>query len=479
MVKSIIKRIIIVVGIVLCLSYISSLIGFIPFNVYASEDIPFRFGIYNTSGSPTIVSEKDGVSSNIFVDDTQNPLSTFNYYLFGVDTSTCENDFCDLTSDPVRRYYSLNNLYNRITYNYPYQGTTSVTYFGSFNFTFYRQFQLKDSSHYKIYYAINKSSNDIRFNESGLVDLNGLNATIGTGTSEYNLLPYVDNLEVVYHIFHDKINSQSNWAYVSLDFDTPSSFTSNFNGDVYLSSVLYSINAPDAGYSNIAYPFNSLFYFPSQKGNSVNTQNFLFVIENGDVYYTGVDCNEESNSCHSGSAYSGNMDYTNYEDVEVINSIPVCVDTDIICHIKRVFSMIEKLFTRFGNFFRDLFDDSITWDLDTNSDMTPISNLLTMPITLINAFITGFDSTCSPYTLGTLYNYTFTLPCIDLTDYLGSTLWIIIDGLCSLFMLFNIARLIITFFDKSTSLDDMFGLMYHVHDYNVRESDDIANGVVR
>lgn len=99
--------------------------------------------------------------------------------------------------------------------------------------------------------------------------------------------------------------------------------------------------------------------------------------------------------------------------------------------------------------------NSLFQELDVSSD-TPISDLLTMPITLVQAYMNGVGGSCSAVNLGSLYGTNLIIPCIDLEARLGSGLWNLIDVLFSLFMIYNIAMLIINIFDKVTSLDDTF-----------------------
>lgn len=103
-------------------------------------------------------------------------------------------------------------------------------------------------------------------------------------------------------------------------------------------------------------------------------------------------------------------------------------------------------------------------DIQDMDDMvasdTPITDLITMPLTLINAYINGIGATCSPVNLGNLYGTTLTLPCINLEQRLGSNLWGIIDALFSLFMCYNIGMLFVSAFDGITSLRDDFEGLY-------------------
>lgn len=102
---------------------------------------------------------------------------------------------------------------------------------------------------------------------------------------------------------------------------------------------------------------------------------------------------------------------------------------------------------------------------DFEESNTPISDLLLMPITLYSAFITGISASCSPVSLGSLYDTPITLPCINLEDILGSSLWSLIDLLFSFFMFYNISQLIISAFNNLTSLKDDFNLLFAKH-YN-------------
>ena len=103
-------------------------------------------------------------------------------------------------------------------------------------------------------------------------------------------------------------------------------------------------------------------------------------------------------------------------------------------------------------------------DINDMNDMvasdTPISDLITLPITLINAYINGVNSSCSPVNLGNLYGTDLILPCINLEQRLGSNLWHIIDAFFSIFMCYNIGMLFVSAFDGITSLRDDFEGLY-------------------
>ena len=100
---------------------------------------------------------------------------------------------------------------------------------------------------------------------------------------------------------------------------------------------------------------------------------------------------------------------------------------------------------------------------DLESDLisdTPITDLITLPITLLNSYLTGFSGSCSTVNLGNLYGTDLTLPCLNLEQRLGSNLWTIIDGLFSIFMIYNIGMLMIQAFEGFTSLRDDYEGLY-------------------
>lgn len=97
---------------------------------------------------------------------------------------------------------------------------------------------------------------------------------------------------------------------------------------------------------------------------------------------------------------------------------------------------------------------------DLQESNSPVSDLLTLPITLLQAYLSGFDSSCSTFNLGSLYGTDLILPCIDIPRYIGSTLWSMIDALCCIYMIYNIAMLFVSIYEQFTSLDDSFQLLY-------------------
>lgn len=106
-------------------------------------------------------------------------------------------------------------------------------------------------------------------------------------------------------------------------------------------------------------------------------------------------------------------------------------------------------------------DTNSFWnDMQQDYSSTPVSDLLLMPITLLNAYYNGFNSSCSPYSFGSLYGTELKFPCINLESYLGSTLFNIIDSLCVFGIIYAIGMLCVWFWDSLTSLRDTFDSLY-------------------
>lgn len=98
-------------------------------------------------------------------------------------------------------------------------------------------------------------------------------------------------------------------------------------------------------------------------------------------------------------------------------------------------------------------------DLQVSSN-TPISDLITMPLTILNTLVQTLDGSCSNYTIPFFYNNTITFPCFTISDYLGSTVTNYIDLFICFYMCYNIGMLVISVFEDITSLRDIYDSMY-------------------
>ena len=87
-----------------------------------------------------------------------------------------------------------------------------------------------------------------------------------------------------------------------------------------------------------------------------------------------------------------------------------------------------------------------------NATNGTITNLLTLPISLLQNILNGIQTTCSSFSLGTLFGTELTFPCINLSDLIGITLFNVIDLLFSGFMILNISKKLIKIFNDFTNL---------------------------
>lgn len=97
----------------------------------------------------------------------------------------------------------------------------------------------------------------------------------------------------------------------------------------------------------------------------------------------------------------------------------------------------------------------ISWAPDT-----PVSNLVLMPLNLLNRIVTAFSGSCSPYNLTFFDNTSLTFPCFNGETYFGADLWATIDSLMCLFMIYEIGMFAVSAFEDFTSLRDTYDKLY-------------------
>lgn len=81
-----------------------------------------------------------------------------------------------------------------------------------------------------------------------------------------------------------------------------------------------------------------------------------------------------------------------------------------------------------------------------------ITNLITLPIRLFTNILNSINGTCTTFTLGDLMGTNLTLPCINIANYLGSTIWNVIDILISGLFVRSIAKKMIKVFENFSSM---------------------------
>lgn len=97
----------------------------------------------------------------------------------------------------------------------------------------------------------------------------------------------------------------------------------------------------------------------------------------------------------------------------------------------------------------------------TSISDTPITDLLTLPVTLLQKLYNSLSGSCSTYSIPFgfgLTDYTLNLPCLNLghEKFLGRVVWGAIDDLICILMVFAIFKMVIWFYSSWTTLKDNF-----------------------
>lgn len=102
-------------------------------------------------------------------------------------------------------------------------------------------------------------------------------------------------------------------------------------------------------------------------------------------------------------------------------------------------------------------DENININQDSITDESGIQDLLLMPLTLMNAVNTGFNSSCSTFSLGSLYGHNLELKCFTISDVIGSNLAGIIDVIISGIFIYLFSKHLRKVFDRTTNLENEEG----------------------
>lgn len=110
----------------------------------------------------------------------------------------------------------------------------------------------------------------------------------------------------------------------------------------------------------------------------------------------------------------------------------------------------------------DTVDNSSLNINDKSADLSssPVSDLITLPIKLLNNIYNGFSGSCVPYNLGSLFGTDLIFPCINLESIFGSFLWGLIDSLCCIFLIYKVAMLFVSMWTKIITMKDVFTSIY-------------------
>ena len=83
-----------------------------------------------------------------------------------------------------------------------------------------------------------------------------------------------------------------------------------------------------------------------------------------------------------------------------------------------------------------------------------ITQLIGLPVTLFTKVLNSVNGTCSTYNLGSLFGTDLILPCVNIQNYLGTTLWSVIDVLISGLFVYSISRKFLKVFESMSSMNE-------------------------
>lgn len=81
-----------------------------------------------------------------------------------------------------------------------------------------------------------------------------------------------------------------------------------------------------------------------------------------------------------------------------------------------------------------------------------ISDLLLLPVRFLQNFVNALGSSCSQFSLGSLYGTNLYMPCINIENYLGSGIWTTIDLIISGLFIYALRKKFIEIYENLTNL---------------------------
>lgn len=253
-----------------------------------------------------------------------------------------------------------------------------------------------------------------------------------------------------YFLFTDGSVPNYLYADVCTTGNAPTVWVTGFGGNTRVSpdTKVYKVNKPCSvsGYS--AYVYRFTFYITSfddagdgNLGLQFNTRLFnntdyntffrlLSITYSNSLSYSDIDLSNQQNIIDQ-----NNQIISGQEDIkDSVNNVDDTLKDDNIDN-----NNVSSTFEEFNSF------------LDDNSTIT---QLITLPITLYSSILNNVGGSCQSFNLGSLYGEDLVLPCVNIGNYLGSTLWGMIDLIISGFAVYFIAKKLIKVFNNFSSMKD-------------------------
>lgn len=83
-----------------------------------------------------------------------------------------------------------------------------------------------------------------------------------------------------------------------------------------------------------------------------------------------------------------------------------------------------------------------------------ITQLIGLPVTLFTKVLNSVNGACNSYNLGSLFGTDIIFPCINISNYIGVTLWNVIDVLISGLFVYSISKKFIKVFEHMSSMNE-------------------------
>lgn len=251
-----------------------------------------------------------------------------------------------------------------------------------------------------------------------------------------------------YFLFTDGSVPNYLYADVCTTGNAPTVWVTGFGGNTRVSpdTKVYKVNKPCSvsGYSADVYRFT--FYITSfdDAGNGNLGLQFNTRLFNNTDYNTFF---RLLSITYSNSLSYSDIDLSNQQNI-------IDQNNQIISEQQNTTNAVEDLNDNLTNSDVTGVEDSFEQFEGFLEDNSTITQLITLPITLYSSILNNVGGSCQPFNLGSLYGEDLVLPCVNIGNYLGSTLWGMIDLIISGFAVYFIAKKLIKVFNNFSSMKD-------------------------
>lgn len=211
-------------------------------------------------------------------------------------------------------------------------------------------------------------------------------------------------------------------------------FSNGYQGHVMYIKFRLVISLLNVGNSDYTYPLNDYISFNigTREKYSITAQSVVATDDDVDIYSSDFNMD----------AMVAAQNVTN----QAINNTTNAVNNN------------TNAINNVNNTISDSSVDDPTNDINNMSNKVAnngtITQLLTLPIQLYQNILNSVNGSCNSFNLGNLLGTSLLLPCINLQRLLGSTLFGIIDILCSGLFILAFRKKMVDIFNHMTSLND-------------------------